>query len=169
MQNIEIKARVKDLDGLWRRAQEIGAEPVWSRRQRDVFFNAPVGYMKLRTVEGEPAELIVYLRAPGSEPRPSDYDIVPVTDAPALEKALGRGYGVRGVVEKTRRLLLWRRTRIHLDEVKGLGTFLELETVVSGITPEEALAETREAIRLLALDPATFQDRPYLELLEALN
>jgi len=167
MQNIEIKARVKDLAALERRALGLGAEPVWTRRQRDVFFNVPSGYLKLRCVTGEAGELIAYDRAPGSDPRPSDYDIVPAPDPARLQHALTRSLGVRGVVEKTRRLLRWRHTRIHLDTVEGLGAFLELETVVSGITPEEATAETREVIRALGLDPETFLDRPYLELLEA--
>jgi predicted adenylyl cyclase CyaB len=70
-------------------------------------------------------------------------------------------------VEKTRRLLLWRHTRIHLDRVEGLGSFLELETVVQGISREAAEAETRELIGILGLDPQAFLDRPYLELLEA--
>ena len=33
-----------------------------------------------------------------------------------------------GVVEKSRRLLLWHGVRIHLDEVRGLG-FIEIEAV----------------------------------------
>jgi adenylate cyclase class IV len=167
MRNIEIKARVPDLDALERRARDLGAAPAWTRRQRDVFFHVPTGYLKLRCVEGEPGELIAYHRAPGTEPRPSDYDIVPVGDPGLLERALTRSLGVRGVVAKTRRLWLWRHTRIHLDQVEGLGTFLELETVIDGVTPEAAEAEAREAIRALALDPDTFLDRPYLELLEA--
>ena len=167
MQNIEIKTPIADLPAMESRAQAMGAEPVWTRDQRDVFFSVPTGYLKLRTVRGEPGELIAYHRAPGSEPRPSDYDIVPVPDPPLLESALARSIGIRGVVEKTRRLLLWRHTRIHLDDVAGIGTYLELETVVSGITPAAAEAETREVIRALALDSKAFLDRPYLEILES--
>ena len=42
------------------------------------------------------------------------------------------------MVEKTRRLFIWRHTRIHLDEVKGLGVFLELETVAKEIDLDAA-------------------------------
>jgi predicted adenylyl cyclase CyaB len=83
-----------------------------------------------------------------------------------MEAVLSRSLGVRGVVEKVRRLYLWRHTRIHLDEVIGLGSFMELETVVLGISREEAEVEAREMIAILGLDPARFLDRPYLELLE---
>ena len=32
-------------------------------------------------------------------------------------------------VEKTRQVWLWENVRIHLDHVKGLGQFVELEAV----------------------------------------
>jgi predicted adenylyl cyclase CyaB len=38
--------------------------------------------------------------------------------------------GVRGVVEKRREVYLWHNVRIHLDEVTGLGTFIEFEAVL---------------------------------------
>ena len=166
MQNIEIKTSLPDPADVEARARTAGAVFQWSRHQRDVFFRVPVGYLKLRTAEGGPAELIAYARAPGTDPRSSDYDIAPVADDAALETVLSRSLGLRGVVEKVRRLYLWRHTRIHLDEVTGLGSFLELETVVLGISREHAEAEAREMIGILGLDPARFLDRPYLELLE---
>jgi len=166
MQNIEIKSHVRDRAAMETRVRELGAEPVWTHRQRDVFFPVPEGYLKLRRVEGQPGELIAYIRAAGTDPRPSDYDIAPVADPARMEEVLSRALGVRGVVEKTRRLLIWRHTRIHLDEVENLGSFLELETVAREIPLETAETEAREVIARLELDPADFLDRPYLELLE---
>lgn len=166
MQNIEIKTSLPDPAATEARAHAAGAVFEWSRRQRDVFFRVPEGYLKLRTAQSGPAELIAYARAGGTDPRPSDYDIAPIADPVALEVVLSRSLGVRGVVEKVRRLLLWRHTRIHLDEVTGLGSFLELETVVRGISREDAEAEARELMGILQLDPALFLDRPYLEMIE---
>ena len=40
---------------------------------------------------------------------------------------LGLALGVRGVVKKTRRLIMIGQTRVHIDDVEGLGTFMELE------------------------------------------
>lgn len=167
VKNIEIKAPAPDVVALERRLAAISASFQWSRRQRDTFFNVPVGYLKLRVVAGERGELIAYHRSRSPHPRPSDYDIAPVLDPQLLEAVLARSLGVRGVVEKTRRLYLWGNTRIHLDEVEGLGRFVELETVARGISLEAAGEEVREVIQRLGLDPGTFLDRPYLELLEA--
>lgn len=167
MKNIEIKTRLPDRAAVEARLREAGAEFVWCRRQRDVFFRVPTGYLKLRLVQGEAAELIAYARAPGTDPRPSDYDIAPVEEGSRLERALTRSLGVRGVVAKERTLYRWRHTRIHLDEVDGLGSFLELEAVARDITLDEARTEADAMISILDLDPALFLDRPYLEMLEA--
>jgi adenylate cyclase class IV len=174
MQNIEIKTPVADLAAMEGRIAALGADPVWVHRQRDVFFNVPRGYLKLRTVTAvEPAgpavggELIAYVREPGTEPRASDYDIARFDEPASVETALVRALGIRGVVEKTRRLYRYKHTRIHLDAVTGLGWFLELETVIDGITRDAAEREAAEVIGALALDRNAFLDRPYLELLAA--
>lgn len=113
------------------------------------------------------AELISYQRADRDGPKVSNYRIVPVMDPDALTRALDESLGIRGVVEKARRLILWREVRIHLDAVAGLGTFVELEAVsdrVGGLPEQEVrIRELREALgitddRLIA--------RGYADLLE---
>ncbi len=54
--------------------------------------------------------------------------IIEVSDGGAL-CALAATIGIRGIVVKRSRLLLWQSVRIHLDEVEQLGTFIELEIV----------------------------------------
>ena len=55
--------------------------------------------------------------------------------------------GVYRVVEKEREIFLVENVRIHLDRVKGLGTFLELEAVFDGSRGAEA--EQRLAVERL--------------------
>ncbi|HET9234136.1 MAG TPA: class IV adenylate cyclase [Candidatus Eisenbacteria bacterium] len=166
MQNIEIKAQLGDPAVMARRAEGLGASRRGELRQRDTFFHVPRGYLKLREIEGQAGELIAYTRDAGTGPRASDYVVAQVGDTRKLCEALARSLGVRGRVEKVRTLYLWKHTRIHLDKVAGLGTFLELETVMDGIDREAAEAEAWSLIRALDLDPGTFLDVPYLELLE---
>ena len=167
MKNIEIKTACPSLDEFYPKLKVLGASHVWTRRQRDTFFHVPEGYLKLRMAESEPGELIAYAREAGAHPRPSDYEIAVISDPDVLEDALTRSLGIRGVVQKTRQLYLWRHTRIHLDEVVGLGSFLELEAVAREISLEEAETEAETVIERLGLARSEFLGRPYLELLEA--
>jgi len=166
MNNIEIKAPISSVDTLARKSEALGAVGQGVLCQTDTFFNVPIGYLKLREIENRGAELIAYTRETGSGPRASDYVVASISDAKRVSEALTRCLGVRGRVEKARTLYLWKHTRIHLDEVTGLGMFLELETVMDGIDRGEAETETWGIIHALDLDPGTFLDVPYLELLE---
>jgi predicted adenylyl cyclase CyaB len=102
-----------------------------------------------------------------AEHRPSDYEVAKV-DQPCEVEALLRGrFGVPGVVEKRRRAFRWHHTRIHLDDVEGLGPFVELETAVREIAEEEAEAESRAVLSALGIERGALVPHPYLELLEA--
>jgi adenylate cyclase class IV len=166
MNNIEIKAPLSSADSMARKAETLGAVKQGLLRQSDTFFNVPIGYLKLREIEGRGAELIAYTREGGSGPRASDYVVAAISDGKGICEVLTRSLGLRGRVEKERTLYLWKHTRIHLDDVSGLGLFLELETVMDGIDRGEAEEEAWSIIRALDLDPGTFLDVPYLELLE---
>jgi adenylate cyclase class IV len=118
--------------------------------QVDTYFHAVQGRLKLREAPPAMAELISYRRADRDGPKVSNYRIVPVLDPVGLREALSDTLGVRVVVEKVRRLLIWRGVRIHLDAVAGLGAFVELEAVAAapgGLYAEEAkIAELRSAL-----------------------
>ncbi len=73
--------------------------------------------------------------------------------------------GTITVVEKQRDLYLYRHTRIHLDRVKGLGTFVELETVVTTQSDEEAARELRDVASALGVDQMTVVPCAYADLL----
>uniref|UniRef100_A0A915IAQ2 CYTH domain-containing protein n=1 Tax=Romanomermis culicivorax TaxID=13658 RepID=A0A915IAQ2_ROMCU len=76
-------------------------------------------------------ELIFYSRSDESGPKLSTYDISSINDALSFETCLSKGYGIRGVVKKRRKLFMLGQTRIHLDQVEILGSFLELEVVLN--------------------------------------
>jgi predicted adenylyl cyclase CyaB len=129
--NIELKARLADLDAARRVAQRIATSSGGTLHQIDTYFHVPVGRLKLREIAGERAELIAYHRANSPAARASDYTIVPVPDAGTLTQALAAVLGIRTVVRKVRELWFYQNVRIHLDQVRELGTFLEFEAVLS--------------------------------------
>ena len=129
--NLEIKAIDPDPPATLQAALHFGAVDHGMLHQRDTYFHAVTGRLKLREAPPRPAELIAYARAELAGPKVSHYRIVPVADHLALIDALTDSLGVRCVVEKARRLLRWRNVRIHLDHVAGLGDFVELEAVAT--------------------------------------
>ncbi len=131
--NLEIKAVDPDPPATLAAALALDVRDHGVLRQRDTYFHAVQGRLKLREAPPAPAELIAYARGDLAGPKVSNYRIVPVADPAALTAALGDALGVRVVVEKARRLLTWRNVRIHLDDVEGLGAFVELEAVAAGV------------------------------------
>ena len=130
--NIEIKARVRDPGRTLGLALGLGAEDRGEISQRDTYFTRARGRLKLREQEPGEDELIQYRRADEAGARTSSYRRVPAGSAAGLREALDAALGTLVVVEKRRRLLLLDEVRIHLDEVEGLGSFLELEAVAGG-------------------------------------
>jgi homotetrameric cytidine deaminase len=130
--NLEIKARDADPRRSLELALELGAEDRGEIAQRDSYFGHANGRLKLRDQNPGDAELIQYRRADEAGPRVSDYRVVPVGEADALREALDAALGTLVVVKKSRRLLVWEGVRIHLDEVEGLGSFVELEDTSGG-------------------------------------
>ena len=132
--NVELKATDPDPERSLRIALDLGAEDRGVLVQRDTYFRVPEGRLKLREETPGGAVLIQYARDDRPEARESRYRITPVEDPETLRRSLEEALGTLVVVDKERRLLLWEGVRIHLDTVRGLGCFLELE----GVAPEDS-------------------------------
>lgn len=166
--NIEIKARVSNLDKLTERASAISdSEPV-RLSQDDTFFRCGHGRLKLRDFGDGSGELIYYQRADQDGPKSSHYEISPTSCPDQLRQVLTAALGTIGRVRKQRIVIMAGRTRIHLDQVEGLGSFMELEVVLKADEPEDAgMAEARELMDRLAIDRDTLVAGAYLDLLAA--
>ncbi len=136
--NIELKARLRDLASAQAIAERITGDGPEVQRQTDTYFRCRNGRLKLREIDGGPAQLVAYERPDVAESKGSDYLLVPVADPRGLKQALTSTIGVLTVVRKTRRIYLSKNVRIHLDEVEGLGTFLEFEAVLSTEIDDQA-------------------------------
>jgi homotetrameric cytidine deaminase len=142
--NLELKARDPDPARSLERALALGAEDRGEIAQRDTYFARATGRLKLREQTPGDAELIQYRRADEPGARTSHYRIVAVPDPETLKEALDAALGTLVVVEKRRRLLLAGHVRIHLDDVEGLGSFIELEAV--GDDDPAAIERLREQL-----------------------
>jgi homotetrameric cytidine deaminase len=144
--NIELKAVDPDPTRSLAVCRGLGAEDRGVLRQRDTYFRARSGRLKLREQEPGEAVLIQYDRPDAATTRESRYRLAPVPDPGTLCAALDAALGTLVVVDKDRHLLLWEGVRIHLDTVRGLGSFVELEGVAP---PESDLSAEREKVERL--------------------
>jgi predicted adenylyl cyclase CyaB len=154
--NVELKARDRDPGLSLGVCEALGAEDRGILRQRDTYFDAATGRLKLREQDGEKPQLIAYDRPDRTDERTSSYRIVEVEAAEELKGALAAALGILVVVAKRRRLHLWEGVRIHLDTVEDLGDFIEFEAVApaeSDLSREkERVAFLREAFRIAESD-----------------
>jgi homotetrameric cytidine deaminase len=150
--NVELKARDPHPERSLERARALGAEDRGELRQRDTYFAAPNGRLKLREQDPGGAELIAYERPDAADARESRYRIVAVEDPAAIREALDAALGTVVVVDKRRRLLEWQGVRIHLDDVEGLGAFVELEGVADAASDlrreADLVARLREVLEI---------------------
>jgi predicted adenylyl cyclase CyaB len=164
--NIEIKALLTDraaAGAIAARLSDKGPEII---HQDDFFFACNGARLKLRIFSADRGELIRYERADTGEARMSSYAIARTSDPRALLQILSADLGVIGVVKKKRTLYLVGQTRIHIDEVEGLGDFLELEVVLHpGQSESEGIEIADNLMRMLGIDPKQLVGKAYVDLL----
>ncbi|XP_033211567.1 uncharacterized protein LOC117169338 isoform X2 [Belonocnema kinseyi] len=129
MRNIEIKARVDNLIEFLAKVKNISDTEETVIPQKDIFFNLPAdrpGRLKLRKYKDGSGDLVYYNRPDTEGPKLSNFEKTFLTpDAcNGIEQILSTAYGTLGIVEKVRLLYLVGQTRIHVDEVTGLGGFV---------------------------------------------
>jgi len=165
--NIEIKARIYDVEAIRARAAKLATEPVRRVVQEDTFFSTGEGRLKLRQSDDGSAELIYYNRPDLSGPKCSTYYRAPLGEAGPVKALLEAYAGVRGVVKKTRDIFIARETRIHIDEVDGLGWFVELEVVLGpDDTEESGHARAQALMETLGVAESDLVEGAYMDLLQ---
>jgi adenylate cyclase class IV len=166
--NIEIKARCNDLSAAREPAKRAGAEFCTIERQLDTYFRCEGGRLKLRLAETgrlRRAEIVRYNRADTSGPRASSYTVRPVRWPRLTRWWLSTRRGIKVEVLKKREIWLWRGVRIHLDEVEGLGSFVELEAVVDDIGDEsEARRRCMHMIGALGINESDMLENSYCDM-----
>ena len=165
--NVEIKARARDFAALHARARKLSSIPAEVIPQVDTFFSTAAGRLKLRELESDRGQLIYYERPDQEGPKRSDYNIFETRHAASLRSVLAQALGIRGTVEKVRHLYRIGQTRVHLDEVKGLGQFVELEVVLEpGQSEQEGRRIAQALLRQLGIEQVDLLESAYMDLLE---
>ncbi|MEM9057275.1 MAG: class IV adenylate cyclase [Pseudomonadota bacterium] len=164
--NVEVKARVADAAAFSQTAERLARDGPETLHQHDRFYAVAQGRFKLRSFADGAAELIFYDRADAEGPKLSSYSRVAVPDPEAMHAMLKAALGCLGEVRKRRRVWHVGRTRVHLDEVEGLGTYMELEVMrADGEAPADGAAEAAALLAALGIDAGARVSGAYLDLL----
>ena len=160
--NLELKIKLKSFRKTKEILNRIEAEDRGVLNQKDIYYSVPQGLLKLR-IENEKESLIYYNRNEKGKTRWSEYDFLKFIDGGGGE-FFKRIFKMEVTVQKKRELYYYDDTRIHLDNVKSLGNFLELETlVVNGKT--DAQIRFKKIIELLNLNTENQIRKSYRDLL----
>ncbi len=164
--NVEIKAKARDLEYQRTLADALADSGPHVFYQEDTFFNCTDGRLKLRSFPDGMGELIHYQRQDCVEPAESIYVRSVINDPESLKDALSNALGVHAVVCKKRTVYVVGRTRVHLDEVEGLGSFIELEVVLrAGEAPGSGAVVARDLMARLGIQAEALVKSAYVDLL----
>lgn len=167
MTNLEIKVRTFNIDEIRKKALEINADDFGLLHQIDTYFIVGVKRLKLRE-EKNKSYLVFYVRANTLDSKFSKYIIIniPLFFTKITKQILSLIFGIKVTVNKTRNLFIYKNTRVHLDEVKDLGLYIELETVIKKEEDTDELKKEHNfVIKTLGLDKLESIKESYSDLL----
>jgi len=164
--NIEIKARCPNPQTIRDVLRDHHADFRGTDHQTDTYFKVTHGRLKLREGNIENA-LIYYEREDQEEPKRSTVTLVLVTPDSPLKMLLTQALGIFMVVEKRRDIYFIDNVKFHLDEVEGLGTFVEIEAIDydGNIGSETLRAQCQEFLTLFSIQSDQLVALSYSDLL----
>jgi len=169
-ENIEIKARVRDWESLKKKAEEICGSPAEVLKQEDTFFETKPRRLKLRVFSDDKGELIYYRKEDIPGPKRSDYQIVPIKSPAKVKAMLSKALGIRGTVIKSRTVYKKENVRIHLDEVEGLGRFVEIEVVLLSCHDRlQGEKSAKQFVEKLGIKETDLLEKSYIDMLKKVS
>ena len=142
--NVEIKAKSDNQTQIREILKSKKAEYIGTDYQIDTYFNIDNGRMKLREGNIE-NNLIHYKRENKKGPKQSKIILYKSEPDSSLKRLLTEAIGILTIIEKKREIYFIDNVKFHVDTVKELGTFIEIEAIdKNGELEKEKLLEQCE-------------------------
>ena len=126
--NVEIKARSNNHELIRKILQSHKADFKGIDHQTDTYFIVDHGRLKLREGNIE-NNLIHYFRKNKSGPKQSKISLFKSEPKSSLKELLINALGILTVIDKHREIYFINNVKFHIDIVKGLGKFIEIEAI----------------------------------------
>jgi predicted adenylyl cyclase CyaB len=164
--NVEIKARTGRAAEIKKILESSKARFVGVDHQVDTYFKVPKGRLKLRQGNIEKT-LIHYHRPDQAGPKQSSVTLHhPIADE-SLKEVLENALGTLVIVDKQRAIYFIDNVKFHVDEVKELGEFVEIEAIdIDGTIGLDHLHDQCEHyMQMLGIKEEDLVDRSYSDLM----
>jgi predicted adenylyl cyclase CyaB len=164
--NIEIKAKCSNPAGVRKYLQGLNAEFKGTDTQTDTYFNVPAGRLKLREGNIE-NNLIFYERQNQKGPKDSHFHLSAISDPGSMKNLLVECLGVKVAVVKKREIYYIKNVKFHIDEVQGLGSFVEIEAgnILADLTRDQLAAQCDFYMKELQIEQDDLIHNSYSDLL----
>lgn len=165
--NVEIKARCSNPEAVVQRLERLGAVRQGVDHQIDTYFLAANGRLKLRSGNIENS-LIHYVRENQAGPKDSHVTLLQTRadQSEALRSLLAAALGIAVEVDKHRHILWIDNVKFHVDDVRGLGAFVEIEAIDSTgkIGKASLFEQCQQYLQLLGITEAELEAKSYSDL-----
>lgn len=162
--NVEIKARCSNPESVRVKLRGKNARFAGMDHQIDTYFRVAPGRLKLRQGNIENA-LIAYRRPDQQGPKTSDVTLAPVANSEELRSVLEQALGVLVTVDKQREIYYIGNVKFHVDEVQGLGSFVEIEACGQAGEEAKLRVQCREYMELFGIKEEDLVEKSYSDLL----
>lgn len=164
--NFEFKARLKNEKRVRAVLKQLRARLVGTDRQADTYFRVPAGRLKVREGRIENA-LIYYQRSNTPRVRRAEVDMMLLPRRNSVRTILTGALGVLAAVDKRREIYFVRNVKIHLDRVRRLGKFLEVEAISRAGNLKRVRAQARYFQKLFGIRSSDIVGKSYADLILA--
>ena len=162
--NIEIKAHCRNINQIREALLSANAEDKGVDHQIDTYFNTRNGRLKLRKGNIEHS-MIFYQRPEVKDLKRSDVILDKLDgDSTILKRQLEAAWGVKTVVDKRRHIYFIDNVKFHLDEVAGLGSFIEIEAIGKLGEEEKLGAQCKQYMEYLKIAKTDLIDQSYSDM-----
>jgi len=164
--NIEIKARCSDQNKIRYILSSNNADFKGVDYQTDTYFRANSGRLKLREGNIE-NKLIFYDRENVTGPKRSNTILLDYDSGSSLKEILLKSLGQLVIVDKRREIFFIDNVKFHLDSIKDLGTFVEIEAIDENgdIGKEKLLEQCNHFLELFGIEEKDLVADSYSDLL----
>ncbi len=163
--NIEIKAAIENPTDIVNRLQHLKARFIGLDHQIDTYFNVPNGRLKLR--EGNIEHALIYYDRPeikGLKESNIIYEQLE-RDSETLKLQLSAALGIKTIVEKNRKIYFIENVKFHIDELIGLGKFVEIEAIGKSGEEEKLQKQCEYYMNQLGIEKIQLLNMSYSDML----